>query len=230
MFSENNLFVLCVLLMLSILTFSSAFAESATEVPSVVDTESLAPGDYRIIARILRDVLNPGDEFIIEIYVTGFGRIGRNKLLIYESNNIMDYEKSTCTTFGGKQVTKFSSLGIVLHLPETVFENAPSDTTEKPNRDGLPMLVSEINRNGAPIQLNLRTKDSVNPGIYSIDNHFTYFNGNEWKVSETKASFKVQNVFERHQGKIAVLGIIVTLISILKLLEYLPKLTVLFRG
>lgn len=217
------------LLVFSILTCAPAIAQISDVEPAIEDSESSAPGEYKIIARNLRDVVNPGDEFIIEIYVTGFGRIGRNKMLIYESNNVMDYDKSTCTTFGGKQVTQFKSLGIVLHLSEKSFEKAPSDTLEKPDRSDLPMLVSEKNRKGAPIQLNLRTKENVNPGIYSMDIHFTYFNGNEWRVSQTQARFKVQNVFEKHQGKIAVLGIIVALISIVKLLEYLPKLIVLFK-
>lgn len=230
MLSQHVLLIVCLLPVVSLLTFLPTIAEASAEGYSVEGSDSRAPGEYKIIARNLRDVVNPGDDFVIEIYITGFGQIGKNKMLIYESNNIMDYENSTCTTFGGTPLGQFKSLGVVVNVSEKGFEKVPPDTPTQPDQDKLPMLFSEVNRKGAPIQLNLRTKESVNPGIYSMDIHFTYFNGKEWKVSEAQARFKVQNVFEKHQGKIAWLGIIVALITIIKLLEYLPKAIALLKN
>lgn len=190
--------------------------DSDEQLPSV-DSFSSMPGDYKIIARNLNWVISPGDRMTIEVYITGYGTIKQNKLGIYESANIIDCEneKSILTSFNGKKGGSFSELGIILKIPDTYFYIAKKENLS---------IKSEVNSKGAPIELRLKTKDNITPGIYSIDFYLTYFNGKEWRVSKQQAKFKIQNFFERNEGTLKWLTILGSLAAFIVIGEFFYKL------
>lgn len=142
---------------------------------------------------------------------------------------------STFSTFGGEVQYQFKPLAVIFSINAKFFHPDKDFLNDIKNDEDFlndikknivkvsPRIFSEINRGGAPVQLNLKTKKDVIPGTYSIDINFTYFNGKEWRVSEKQVNFKVQNFFERNEGWIKWLAIIGSIVAFLLLIEYIYK-------
>jgi len=56
--------------------------------------EANSPGNYELISRQNNTILNPGGEMILDILITGYGKITQSKLAFYPSGEILDIEKS----------------------------------------------------------------------------------------------------------------------------------------
>lgn len=71
-----------------------------------------------------------------------------------------------------------------------------------------PQIMTEAVISKAPFEYELVTHDDIKPGKYSLEFHFTYFNGSTWKTSSKKVDFQVQNWFERNEGTVKTVGLI----------------------
>ncbi len=68
----------------------------------------------------------------------------------------------------------------------------------------------------APFEFNLRINKKIKAGEHHIDFYFTYFNSWEWVCTKERATFKINNRFERHATTLSVLATIALLVSIFK--------------
>ena len=58
-----------------------------------------------------------------------------------------------------------------------------------------------------PITFRLVAKKNIDPGIYEFNLFFTYYNGQEWKMSKSSTSILYKNVIQRWEISFWVLGI-----------------------
>ncbi len=187
-------------------------------------------GAFSIVPRTSADLVNPGETFEIELYVSGYGEIGPAKLAFYPSPDVFDIGKSSIRfdigvtdgrgTWGGQQ-TNVDPVGTALDLSggqQKTGWPAPTlffDLPESVARGGrLPQLVTETKQQYAPIHITLAVKRRTRPGLRFCRFQFTYFNGEQWCTTSEAITFTVRNFYQRNEGLVWSLGIIATLLGI----------------
>lgn len=174
-----------------------------------------------------KTIINPGENFKIEQYITGYGHIAQAKLLCYLSSDIFDpqfsyvnhsmkHDQTTGRMTWGNYTSKFNDPGLTLSLKglkEVGWEESSMiiDIDNKSNR-----VTTEAKILNAPLDYNFKTLKSIAPGEHYIDFHFTYYNGEKWIITKEKFAFKVRNFFERHAKAISWLALTATAISIFR--------------
>lgn len=185
------------------------------------------PGAYNLATRVGKTVINPGDEFKIEQYITGYGNITQVKLVCYLSSDIFD-EKHTYVIYGmkfndttekydwGRHQTHLTDPGLTIGLLGLQCEGWSEPTMILDAEPPTHRVTTEIKQVTAPLDYTLKTLKTISPGDHYIDFHLTYFNGEKWCISKEKTPFKVRNLFEKHAKKISWLAVLATSTSIIK--------------
>jgi hypothetical protein len=195
------------------------------------------PGHYSLASIINKKEVNKGDEFEVDTYFTGYGEIGLSKVFITISADIFDSSSTYLGDLGsdsrngifwGKNrypigigiptVINFTG-GISPAKNKSIFYISQYiDFTKEPRSL---VILTEGRLLNAPLVMQLKLKDKVNPGEYSISLYYTYFNGQEWCGEKTEIQFKVNSFFEEHFTAFQIAGIIIGIITIIPILYQL---------
>lgn len=193
-------------------------------------------GSYEQAIRVRRQVLDPGDFLEVEQYFTGYGEITDARFKFFPSTDLFDAKQSTITS-GLKQIgskefgwgRKTESLATLagttashadasdLHIElGGLMLPAWKETTSFFDMGGA--LATERKIGSAPIQYKLLVRKDVEPGRHYLEFYFTYFDGQKWRTSTgtKKVEFTVRNIFERHQRLIATIGLIGSILGIVR--------------
>ncbi|NVO85458.1 hypothetical protein [Hymenobacter terrestris] len=184
-------------------------------------------GKYELIARIYDANIDPGDTVVVDIYITGYGKIANSKLALYPPVSILD-DSGSAVSYGfdygqervrwGGHTTPISERGIVLPTMESADESGPGYTRFfDVSDDPTPSIVTEASEGEggtAPYTLNMQLSSRAKPGEYKTTLVFTYFNGETWQTSRVDPKFTVRNMFERNERVVSILGILAAIGSI----------------
>jgi hypothetical protein len=87
-------------------------------------------------------------------------------------------------------------------------------------------LITETSIDNAPIVYHLKTLKNTDPGEYSVDLVFTYYNGKEWKSSRKTLNFTVKSRFQRAEPYINYSLVIIGFISIVPVIYLIYEKTI----
>lgn len=184
-------------------------------------------GAYHLASRVFSKTVNPGDMFKFEQYITGYGDINSSKIRCYISSEIFDIESSSIINSikddngnisFGNQSDKITGEGFVCHISGIQLDGWEQSTMafDVSGDENSKTIFCENKVENAPFTYNLKLKDDVKPGEYSIDFYFTYYDGHRWQCNKETVDLKVRNFFETNAKIISTLAIVATSISIFR--------------
>ncbi len=199
------------------------------------------PGSYEPAIRIRNPVINPGETLEVEVFITGYGRIGPSKLAFYPSPGIFnDRDSFTCfgikrdgdlLTWGARQ-EPVGEAGCVIGLhggvqvPEWDMPSFFVDLSDQIP----PQILTETSQVNAPISFSLSTLPDAAPGTYRVQFYLTYYNGNYWSVAKQDVSSGVRSLLQRYEVTVAVIAFIAAAATILSgVVDIASHLGALFR-
>lgn len=197
------------------------------------------PGSYQIATLTKESILNPGDNFSFEHFITGYGEISGAKMQCYFSPDVFDHAHSTvdhsinqreigngqAQMYWGSIQTKIDPSGFASSLrgvevarwkQNTLFFDASEEINGVATERRYGSKEGSLRIGNAPFLYNLKTNKKIKPGDHHIDFYFTYFNGWEWICSKERVSFKINNMFERYATPLSIIATIAILLSIFK--------------
>lgn len=165
------------------------------------------PGSYEVIASLKKNPIYTEDSTELNIFITGYGLIGRTKLDILFSESIFDSQSTlnmrTVTQINATEAQVSDSTveinskdnSYIIEIPafEEVANNKPFIFWF--NRKNSSILFSEY---ATPVKLKLHSKEKIKDGNYTIKIVFSYFDSREWKSSSQIVDFHVNSYFEEH--------------------------------
>ena len=187
------------------------------------------PGTYKLVARSNRQLLDPGEDLWIEVFITGYGNIQAAKLVSSPDKESISGKESKVwfnlretegkPHFGGTE-KEFGEDGVTidlgsggLKLPKWDRSTLFVDVSKGPT----PLILTERilrhtnNPSNAPVTINLKLSKNARPGQHSLNLVLTYYNGECWCSSETTFHFVVRNFYQRHEIRLWKLGFFATL-------------------
>ncbi|MDR8369220.1 hypothetical protein NM213_04750 [Pseudomonas lactis] len=197
------------------------------------------PGSYQLATQANESILNPGDTFSFEQYITGYGEISGAKIQCYFSPDAFDHQHSTVDHsinvrelgngisehYWGSLTTKIDPQGFAYSLKglstphwetDTLFFDISTKMNGIATERKLGFKDEKKVLGKAPFEFNLKTNKKIKPGEHHIDFYFTYFNSWEWICTKERVTFKVNNRFERHATSLSILATIALLVTIFK--------------
>ncbi|HLZ15243.1 MAG TPA: hypothetical protein VKQ34_04625 [Candidatus Saccharimonadales bacterium] len=185
------------------------------------------PGAYSLVISSSKSHIKPGDTASLRIFISGYGFIRQPKLRIQppseffvekESNILFDLgpEDGGSIVTWGKTCEPLLEDGITISLVGGITKQGWEEPTFIIDEGNANIIFTEFSTKGkAPIELNLKTRDSVRPGTHTATFVLTYYNGRDWVVQHNTYSFQILSWYERNQVPVWVSGIVVTLILFL---------------
>ena len=190
-----------------------------------------ANGQYDIVAVINKNRLNSGDSALVELYITGYGKIQQGKILfststsdIFENSYVMHSLGITPSgnLYWGALRHDFDRLPSVLHLSGNLggrtkegrlwkmdlFLDNNNDTTN----------TSILTENGVvhpPITVHLKIKEDARADDYKFNVNLSYFNGSEWASSSASVDMRVNNVIQEYEVLFGILAALAALVAFL---------------
>lgn len=196
---------------------------------------------YKLILISRVTEVNPGDRIEIEIFLSGYGKIARNKLRLCYSPDLVDKEDSgvieSCISsardkntgkylhpVSGKKYIVSHNLtqdGAYIVMEEGNFDDYPQTNGARAGRSrrrasifGYPSIMSEYKWDShPPILLKLNTSEKTPSGDYEISVILTYSDGKFVHTEKAFIPIHVKTLIERHQWKIAVIGLAIAVTS-----------------
>lgn len=188
---------------------------------------------YTLIPRLIKPAIKAGEIIEIEIYISGYGKIEKNKFTIYYSSNlvnkfdagIIEYnikvakDKTTGKTIqpvSGKEyfdTHKLDDIGATITINEGYFLDIPNQSISD---HGFPQIMSEKTFDNTPpfrIKINTSTKGIY--GDYDIDFALTYSDGEEIMIDRKTLTIHVTRWLERNEKKVTILGMVSAWLSVL---------------
>jgi len=180
------------------------------------------PGNYELVIRLQNPIVDPGDILKLEVFITGYGLIRKEKLVFYPSVDLFDNEKSKIR-FGigrkkdkpnlfifGTQERKLKDVGITIGGMGGIKKENWKEYTiffDIVDSKEVPQISTETKQECAPVELDLKVSHSARAGIYYLSFNFSYFNGEQWKGSSKEVAFTIRNVLQRNETLAAFLAI-----------------------
>ncbi len=189
------------------------------------------PGSYMLAIRADKTVLNPGEEFILEHYVTGYGRATGLKIVHYPSSDIYEFEKSyvewnltrpdnTGKMTWGAEKTYLTPIGTTLFhgdYESDVWEESSAFVDLDQNDSKTTVIISEQNLGGkSPYQYTFKLKKDAPPGLHKLHFYMTYYNGESWQCSASEVELRINNSFEKNSTLLSSLAFIALVVTISK--------------
>jgi len=191
---------------------------------------------FTVLMILLTPTINPGDSIEIEIFITGYGKIEREKFFlqysseIYDKNNpgymeisigIATLENGTKRLITGEPFLSedvahkmLAERGLIGSLPETWFWDYPDDTRSM-GEFGFPSIISEYTWDShAPMYIKIPTDPKLKAGDYEISFIFTYSDGIDLGADKEKVIVHVNSWVERYSFYIAITAILVAILAI----------------
>jgi len=199
---------------------------------------------YSIIANVRHPVIKRGKTVEIEIYLSGYGNPGNNKLMMiwsspylidkYNPGNItyiFDYDINSNTitsgfldlrpTYRGPIIGNVSGAPCAwLELPPIIFEPAAALIQGNFSCTEPTLIMGETNWNdNPPILVQLKTRSDSQSGDYQVNFTFTYGNETNPKQAYQGVQFHVLSgwqQFEEHwQARAIVVGLFVAVVALI---------------
>jgi hypothetical protein len=168
------------------------------------------PGNYEIAGSLTRAKINPGEETVLNVNITGYGKIGMSKIYVTTSARIFDPNSkyfSSLSVDPETNLLKFGNDSFALGNDEihimtlggakaaawkyssNFLDSSPVDTT-------LAITSEDL---GTLFKMNLiARKDSIESGDYTVNLHYTYNNSIEWKSSKISIPIHINSRWERN--------------------------------
>lgn len=181
---------------------------------------------YRLITRTDTPTINPGNPIEIDVFISGYGKIEKNKFNLYHSSkNLVNSnnpgkiewtiqvakDKKTgkiIQPVSGNQykgIHKLDSQGTYVTINEGYFLDDPKLEFEK---NALPRIMSESTWDRLfPFSVVINTLTNAKPGNYGIDLIFTYSADNEISTDQKTVVIHVTSWKERHEKALWFIGI-----------------------
>lgn len=216
--------------------------QSLTSSPARSGPFAEETGAFSILLRTSGKSANPGSVLTVECYVTGYGVIRAAKLLALCPYGILEPGKSQVhDSFGpiGKQSDGSPQWGfgrlsrpydegkgpvVFMGIRTSGFDEttaffdlnfASRDRAQMPSE----VLATEMKIGRAPVEYELHLSKKARTGDHTLQIALTYFNGHDWCISEKEISFRVSTWWERNQGWLSVVGVVVGVIGLLALVR-----------
>lgn len=196
------------------------------------------PGNYEVVVRVSRINLYDNDSLIVDLFITGYGRIGNGKLFVIPSGNIFcDYsvlkfgftrDDNTHFHWGDSIYSALSSSQFVVPIAGPSigdsawpYQNMFLDDDTFPENSSI--ITEMYSGPRSPYQFCYKIKKNVQAGDYSIKVYLTYYNSREWKTSKEIIPIHINTVTEEYAGYFAFAGIIIGLLGIIGIKEGIKK-------
>ena len=182
---------------------------------------------YAVLPRVRKSRIKPSEQIEVELFITGYGLILKNKIFIsfsspklIDSSNpgVLDYSIKTAKNqetgeimgpVSGKPYKEsrvYGQIGLFMGLSEGNFLDVPNRSV---NSNIFPQIMTESAWDGdSPFLLKLNTSKEVTSGDYEIYIAFTYSDGKETQIDKTKVTIHIQSWVEIHQKKLQWIAII----------------------
>lgn len=188
------------------------------------------PGSYELSAVLDKTDVSKGENLKVDIFITGYGIIESPKMSIYPSSSILNSDSKIYTSlskindslfsWGGNSITFDNLTTILLTGGITLFDGDDSvrytifmDVFPVGNSN---LIYTETSlSNKGPVSIDLKIKENTDPGEYKIKFYLSYFNGIEWKLSQTHIEFRVNNWVEDNPVLVVVLGLVFAFLALL---------------
>lgn len=176
-------------------------------------------------------IVDPGDQIEIEIFLSGYGKIARNKLRIFYSPDLIDEKNpgviESCIASARDKTGKFlqpvsgekyltsydlKGDGVYIILEEGNFADYPQ-IKGIPSFGYTPIMSEYKWGSHPPLLLTINTSEKAPSGDYEVFVIFTYSDGTDVSTEKTSIPIHVRSSIERHQWKIAITGIITAITS-----------------
>jgi len=194
---------------------------------------------YSLIPRVIKPNINPGETIEVEIFISGYGEIKRNKLQIYYSSKLINTDnpgflescikvaknktgKTVQPVSGRKYVDKYecNPVGVCVILNEGNFMRIPYENNLN---FGLPRIMAESKwDNISPIRLRLNTSPKAPSGNYDVSMILTYSDGSEIQKDEKNVKIHVKNWWERNLKTVTITGSIIIPVLAIILKFFIP--------
>jgi hypothetical protein len=207
------------------------------------------PGSYALIIRADKSDVAQGEIVVIQIFITGYGKIEGAKLVFYPPPFLINNEWSTAKydlhgppdgpwTFGGNEVSlREGGAALLLRggLKAPGWQEATMffDVMVRQNAPIAQILTETTTEDQAPIELTLHIRKKLPSGkrlpsgSHDIDFHLTYFNGQEWKTTSDIVTLNIPSIFKRFEVQAWVAGITISVLAaadpIISFLRYLSR-------
>lgn len=201
---------------------------------SIILNENLLKSFYTLIPRLIKPTIRPGETIEIEIYISGYGEVEKNKFSMFYSSRLVNQSDvgkieynigfATSQTTGETKVVannqqsyhsaKLGPVGMTIGLNQGYFCDHPNLGSGSPNN--FPPIMSEVESDGMPpfrIKMNTSTKGIA--GDYDIDFALTYMKGDEIKTDHKTVTIHVTRWLERNEKKATILGIVSGWLSVI---------------
>lgn len=184
------------------------------------------PGSYSLVINVDKYQISPHDEIVINVYITGYGKIYGSKLSAYPSSPLIDPDNSYIEH--GLQIDdnniiwgcKSDSLpreGVTIVWGNDSASSRNTSTKFLDIAKGSsprPIATEQPSDGNPPARFIINTKD-VSLGEYKLDVVFTYFNGEKWASSRKEVPFKIAGCYERNKTLFNAIGIFIALLALL---------------
>lgn len=185
---------------------------------------------YELISVARSSHVDPGDTAQIEIYITGYGEIERNKLHIIHSvpdflsdsdpgkiylpiAGLHDDSDEMVGVSSGQIIgeKELGNTGTMIHLHPSYFVEPPRNRRS----NELPDLLAEGSHEGlAPVEVQINSSRTTPPGDYDFTFTLSYENDDgEVKQSQQMTSIHVNSWVERNRKTLRVIALLLTLVG-----------------
>lgn len=234
-----------VIIFLSILTNIANSTESALIYPNEIFSElNNETPSYTLIPIPSAIITDPGRTVNVDIYISGFGYISNNKMIVFVPSNLLNTEnpgrigasigcmhnKTTNITVPifSETSTNLTAVkaglipGMTGLIPGVKFSLIKCNfmyNNETLNEQNVPPIMLEGRNNGsAPSYIIMNLADNATPGDYEIPIVFTYTDGEKWYQDKKQITIHVNNPIEENRFWLVIaltlLGGLLTYISI----------------
>jgi len=190
---------------------------------------------YTLIPRLITPSINSGDKIEIEIFISGYGNVEKNKLFIsFSSSALIDKENpgsiETCiktitntktneiSPLAGKEHIQSHScneVGVIIRLAKGYFLDHPTLRPPPPDDMLAPIMAEGKWDNLPPIFLTLNTSKKTPPGNYDVNLVLTYSEEEEIRIDNKKVQVHVKSPAEKHWKKVTIIAISLAILSLI---------------
>lgn len=181
------------------------------------------PGCYELVFSRPRTDVVPGEETRIDIYVTGYGSISGGKIHFMPPTGLI--EPGACwvdhdlrledgkLSFGAAQSPQGEG-GAILQFTNGVKHSGWPESTLFFDVGGVG-IMTENSAVNPPVRVRLKIKKGAHTGDHDLSFAFTYFNGQEWRISYRTVVLHVPTLYERYEGRAWVIGATIAVMAML---------------
>jgi len=191
---------------------------------------------YEIIPKLITPSIKGGETVEIELFMSGYGKVIKNKLNVTfsskkmfdmtnpsfaEYNIVFAVNEKTGEKFPFADKTTYSKInldptGATINLNEGFFSDVESENNLKMSKVGFPQIMPErVFERQPPFRFSFNTNKDTPAGNYDIDFVLTYSDGDEITTNHKKVTIHVKSFLEKYEKKFKLIGLFLTGIGLI---------------